>query len=549
MNNKIIALLISIFLYSNQGNAQNKNIIVIDGNKFFRHTVERGETLYSISDTYHVKTDAISKANVGIDFGLIVGDTILIPESKNKYILHTIEKNQTLYFLSKKYKIKTEEIIKINPTAKEGVKKGEVIKIPNIYYDPEPLLDTKVDSTTVPGDLNSVISYTDNPCNEYEYNSEVFKIAFMAPFYIEENKKINWYADEDVQYVNLYKGSDRFLELYMGFLMALDTLRKSGVFIDLYVYDTENNPDKVKEIISKQEFVEVDLIFGPIYPKNIEITAQVAKEHNINIISPLAQTTNLLADNQHLFQINPSIDTRLEELSHYLNKFENYNALIIHDNSEKDKQFINTLKQSLNPLAFFNDSVKVATYLDKKILPVKKQLNDTVFNLIIIPSTEEVFVTDLLRQLSILSHNYNFVVFVSNSIEKYDNIDLNYYKLLNINTFSSTNVNYQANEVIKFVNKYRKLFNNEPSTYTFQGYDAGLFFLTAMKKYGRQFQYCIKNGVCAGIQCELRFKQINDFGGYENKNLFILKYNKDFDQQIVDTTEIPVYIFEDKKQN
>ena len=50
-----------------------------------------------------------------------------------------------------------------------------------------------------------------------------------------------------------------------GLIIATDSLRKTGMKINLFVYDTENDSSKVQDIIDAGELKNIDLIFGPVF--------------------------------------------------------------------------------------------------------------------------------------------------------------------------------------------------------------------------------------------------------------------------------------------
>ena len=54
-----------------------------------------------------------------------------------------------------------------------------------------------------------------------------------------------------------------------GLIIATDSLSKTGMKINLFVYDTENDSSKVQDIIDAGELKNIDLIFGPVFTKNL----------------------------------------------------------------------------------------------------------------------------------------------------------------------------------------------------------------------------------------------------------------------------------------
>ncbi|HSZ25503.1 MAG TPA: LysM peptidoglycan-binding domain-containing protein [Cytophagaceae bacterium] len=115
-----------------------------DGKLFVLHQVDAKETLYSISKRYAAKVEDIKSANPDMGEGIKIGQVIRIPykgmlqnvpgipssdDSKN-YKTHLVEKKETLYSISKKYKVSVDEITKANPGIESGIKEGQTLKIP-----------------------------------------------------------------------------------------------------------------------------------------------------------------------------------------------------------------------------------------------------------------------------------------------------------------------------------------------------------------------------------------------------------------------------------
>ena len=121
---------------------KSNNKINIDGTSVYIHKVEQGQTLYAISKAYNVLITDIESSNDSLKNGLKAGMELRIPvlsdkkskaislDHSGKFILHKVEKKQTLYAISKKYNLSSEDIQKANPEIAEGLKEGMVIKIP-----------------------------------------------------------------------------------------------------------------------------------------------------------------------------------------------------------------------------------------------------------------------------------------------------------------------------------------------------------------------------------------------------------------------------------
>ena len=100
------------------------------------YLVKPKDTKYSIARLFQVSIDYLEQLNPKIkELGLQIGDVILVPREELMeeldFEIYTVQKSETLYSLSNKFSISQEELITANPQMDEGVREGMVIKIPN----------------------------------------------------------------------------------------------------------------------------------------------------------------------------------------------------------------------------------------------------------------------------------------------------------------------------------------------------------------------------------------------------------------------------------
>ncbi len=109
--------------------------------EFKYHTVEAGETVYSIAKAYNISEEAIYKYNPDAKGNLEVSSKLVIPLSEKEelsaenediqFITHTVKRKETLYRLSKDYNVEIDEIKRFNKHLySEELQRGEEILIP-----------------------------------------------------------------------------------------------------------------------------------------------------------------------------------------------------------------------------------------------------------------------------------------------------------------------------------------------------------------------------------------------------------------------------------
>jgi LysM repeat protein len=104
---------------------------VIEGKKYYMHTVERGQTLFALENLYGVSKEEILKINPGTDKTLSVGKIVKIPVPMMT-VYHQVMPKETVYAISKKYGVTESDILKANPGSDKGIKVGQKLTILNV---------------------------------------------------------------------------------------------------------------------------------------------------------------------------------------------------------------------------------------------------------------------------------------------------------------------------------------------------------------------------------------------------------------------------------
>ncbi|MDW7695721.1 LysM peptidoglycan-binding domain-containing protein [Flammeovirgaceae bacterium SG7u.111] len=95
------------------------------------HIVQKGETLYAISRLYNVKVSDLMSMN-GMSSGEInTGQELIVSGvgSSAGGSVHTVQKNETLYSISRKYKISLDELKRLNGKSSNEIVVGETLKV------------------------------------------------------------------------------------------------------------------------------------------------------------------------------------------------------------------------------------------------------------------------------------------------------------------------------------------------------------------------------------------------------------------------------------
>ncbi len=492
---------------------------------YLEHKVEPGHTLFSLSKRYKIPMEEIIKLNPTAAQGLKVGQILKIPQkgktgSKNTY---TVKDGDTLFSLSRKFNVSMEEILRMNPQVKTGLKAGQILHLPGSSSNSTPAIDGGK------GEQNDTPIFSGDCATKSFSNDKVFEVALMLPLFLKNNKFYldKYKGDKDKMY---FGNTKQFFEIYNGVLTALNRLKKEGISVHLHVYDTKKDSVEVKQLMQKPEMQKMDLLIGPVYSENVKIAARYANRYGIHLVSPLSRNEDLLVGNPSVLQVVPPHEEAAVHISRILRKRNDIKRLlIIHKGSKRERAITKRYKQ-----LFQEDSVKIREInfgitgknsfrsIDKAIVREGK-------NYIIVPSENEVFVSRILNRLYILSKNHTFEVWGSNRWMYFQNMDLNKISHLHIRMFSPFFVDYESEKTQAIITSYRKAFKTEPTSFAFKGYDVCRFFVTMLKKFGKDFSACLSSAHAEnyqGVIQKYRFVPRNE--GQSNTHAFILYYDEDF---------------------
>ncbi len=506
---------------------KSNNKINVNGSIVYLHKVEQGETLYAISKAYNVLIADIEASNDSLKTGLKAGMELKIPtlsdhknktislDNSGKFILHTVEKKQTLYFISKKYNLNSEDIQKANPEISQGLKEGMVIKIPQ-----------KEIKTVEP----PVVPILKEPKFEKKGNEKPLSgihVNLFLPFYLNQNDSlIN--KESLVETDELFSKSIPGIEFLSGFQIACDSIIQLGTKVNINIYDTPADSSAAASFFANKQFKNAALWVGPFHSHAASSAAKAVKNSNTLLILPYSSPNKVLLGNENVLKITPSLPTGMENLSlQLIDKHKNTQFILVHNALNKEMQIVDLIKKTFK--AQNNDSIKEIIYKTVGLKGLTGALSKSKNNMIIVASSDQAFVTDLFNKLKVLdTKEYKISVTGMDTWINYDNLDINMIQKLNLQIPANSHINYTDTVTNIFIKSYREKYNTEPGKYSFSGYDAAMYFIPLLIKYGNGAIDKIESTKKTCLSTSFDFKKTGDDSGFENQSVFILRY-EDFE--------------------
>jgi len=555
--------------------------------KYFDHTILSGETLWGISHKYGVTEEELIALNPVLEEEFPAGVTIKIPVKKDEsgevrpvnedaFIRHVVKSGETLFGLAILYDITIPEIKKFNPVLQErNLIAGETILIPRkpdkeiVNFMKEVTEDSiqyespEYNSNYYDIELSEKIPRECRQIDKRIFTNRVYDVALFLPLFTLANDTLNkeaeatsLYEDSLIQETEIdikdtiieeeepkemfhgfYEDSENFLRFYEGVLLAVDSLQESGMLINLSVYDTQRDIDSIRKYIYDEGFIQTDLIIGPVYPGVQKEVATIAAKNRIPMVSPLASNSNLLRSNRHYYQVNPSRDFlayKTAELiaEEYFNS--NFIEFRIGDSESKEMERVTDMvREKLFNSGYWGQpngfTYNVYNFEDEGPFGFSRILSHEKENVVFISSLNEGDLSIALSNIDNHSEDYSITLIGFNWYQKFKSIDIEYFHNLKLHYIAPYWVDFNDPATISFFQKFKKNFYTEPGNFGMQGYDVAFYFLNAIKHFGLDFNECLPYLGVKLIQGDYRFEKVTRFGGYMNKGVSLISYQRDYD--------------------
>lgn len=595
-------LLLSTSLISQEGNKENlPDPVKIQGKEYYLHPIEKGNTLYSISKKYGVTIDDLKNSNKELVKEMRIGDTLKIPlsgiatlkedqeQSDGNFIIHEVQKKNTLYSIAKEYNLEINEIIAVNPNVEEiGLKKGMKLRIPVAKIKSEPTLNefvepaaaspymthrvmpketlyslskaysVSIDSILIVNNgleeglkVNQLINiptlrkYTDSVDQDVKFDSSAIKptytVSLLLPFYIEEMKLAEDTTPKTSlkMYQKLYSKAQYAIDFYQGFKMAADSIAEQGLNIELRVFDTANDTAKIRKIIRDSSLAGSDLIIGPLFYDEFVIVADYAKRKQINIVSPVKQSNRILLGNSYVSKVSSSDPVLLKFLGNYVaDSLSSCNLLLLYPDHVKETSQAEIFKKSYFSNLEGNTDTNVVQKIPKEIKwdqkeynAFKQKLDSTQRNVIIVPSSDQAFVTQLMTMLY-MENDYKITLIGMEEWKSFDNIEVDYLHKLDVHLVVSEYINLKEKSYQEFEKRYMNQFQIPPQRFSILGFDVGMYYLKLINEYGLNFKVMFLGYQDEFLSRKFEFFKTGIESGYENHSVYLIRY-RDFQIQRV----------------
>ncbi len=422
-----------------------------------------------------------------------------------EYYKYEITKKESVFSICKKFKVTQEELLSLNPFIVNGLTVGQSLLIPFVNGEKDKNDKKPVDE--------GIELKTENDLTTAPARSP--RIAVLLPF--EPSDKVG--------------ASEKYLEFYEGFLMAVDSLKTDGLSFEVQAFEVGFDALEIRKLIESDDLSQSDYIIGGVSNDQINMLSAWSKEKNKYLILPFSSKTASVETNPFIYQTTTPYSYIYKRLSDYLSiRFAGRNIIFVEksDKAENDRSELQTFLKA----GFTKVGLKYTVVSeDEELTEVSKFLSDKRQNLIVPDQLSLNESASFITKLRAIAKKDSTKIINLLGYPEWQALPRRvqpYMHELNTMIYSNFFADYQKENVKKFPVNFNKLFGKEMiSTYPkygMMGFDIASWFIprmvyekttTPMKKGPDQIQH------------DFVFKNADANSGSVNQNFYLINYTPD----------------------
>ena len=413
--------------------------------------------------------------------------------------IYTVKKKDTVFGIANKYGLTLPELMDANPEMKkEGymLQKGATLFIPFEKTTANKTVTTQ--RTTVAKKANTV------------------NVGVMLPLH------------------DIDGDGKRMVEYYRGILMACEQLKQQGISTNIHAWNVPIDAD-IRTTLVQEGADACDLIFGPLYTKQVAPLADFCKNYGIKMVIPFSINGDNVERTKEIFQVYQAPESLNDAtIKAFLNRFKNVHPIFVdcNDTTSRKGNFTFGLRKELEKRKIAYNITNVNSSLDyfaKAFVPSKQ-------NVVVLNTGRSPQLTQVLNKLDEFSAKYpGAVVSLFGYTEWLMYAKYNLDRFYKYDTYIPSTFYYNANsaKVIDLERRYNTWFHQPMQVamprFAITGYDHAMFFIQGVNKYGKDFTGDKSQVNYQPVQTPLHFEKTKK-GGYRNQVLQLIHYT--FNRQI-----------------
>ena len=510
-----------------------------DNTKYYTHTVQSGETLYSIARSYKISVDILLEDNPTVSASsLALGTELRIRRSEVGYTTtpdidnqeqrqslrpneHIVQAGETVYSLSRKAGLTEHEFMALNKmNSASDLKVGMVVLMYNDSSVVVEIAPVEGEEAVPAADVVPAEQSADDEPKQRQRLSgrddsdPVVEDSYAADMYYlfgGERRSITNFGFSNIDFLTLGQNNTLkvalmlpfqiegkvkpgYVDFYRGVLLALEDLKAEGLSIEMTVFDTQNNAGVIDDIMTYEDaFLDAQLIIGPVFENELRYVVSHAERENIAVVSPLAAVEAL--QSPVLFQMSPSRAHKYDKVQDLIS---GERQVITIYASTNDTAFLNEVRGEMRAtnrrdLVFAFDRAPIfyertASGGKGAVVDIEEIMRNRTSKTIIIAADKDTDIDRILTSISSVKSKLQDRGYIMGDYRVLGNYKWTRLETIDPQSFFKNNVSFVVSYHAKRDDEKMRLFDGRfvnsydaiPTAFAYRGYDAAMIFCKRM---------------------------------------------------------------------
>ena len=325
-----------------------------------------------------------------------------------------------------------------------------------------------------------------------------------------------------------------YLNFYFGALLAVRDMASQDLRIELNALDItrEEDTDLLRDALG-----ESDIIIGPVNSSDIKKVHQILPD-NKYIVSPLDTKTENLARQGRIILASTPAKRQIEDVISWLKEDMEGGTdslIVVRETNYKITPTEILMIEGLD-LPSIERLVEIDYSLSNGLemnewFNSHTHLGDTLTR-VVAASEHDIFVKDVIRNVYLQNNLKKNTIMYGPAKTRSEEME----EMCDAHLHSSVtyHIDYNKPEVISFVKDYRALYQCEPDSFAFHGYDTMKYFISLYAYFGEDWLDYLDSFTQSGLQTFFRFEKPEGWEGAVNAGLRRLVYSPGYKLEICD---------------
>lgn len=321
----------------------------------------------------------------------------------------------------------------------------------------------------------------------------------------------------------------RMVEYYRGILMACDSLKRLGVSTDVYAWNLAEESN-VETVLEDPNAARCDIIFGPLYSKQVPQLAKFVKKHDIRLVIPFSIVAPDLYTNEHIYQVyQPQGELINSTVRRFCDWFRDYHPVIVDcgDSTSTKGAFTSALRGMLENRGITYSLTSLKNSSDEAFY---KAFDKTKKNVVVLNTSRSPELNATFGRLSALTTenpDVHVAMFGYTEWLMYTQHQLDNFYKYNVYLPAPFYTNFFSAATERLQQRYRWNFHQDMMQslprFALTGFDHAYFFLLGIHKEGKKFHGTNGSFLLPPVQTPLKFEKLKN-GGYQNRAYMFIHY-------------------------